>query len=60
MKDKNTEKKNYKCGWCGNEFVVEIRRITERSEVQYLGKINKRSSVSSQVMCPYCKNNLKT
>ncbi len=39
----------YSCGWCGYEFKQFVRRIEFESK-----------SVSSQVVCTFCKNGLKT
>jgi len=49
MPKKDKELKKYNCGWCQNVFE------------QYVGNSGyKHSSVSSQVVCPKCKNFIPT
>ena len=48
---KRKDKKQFKCGYCGNEFVRYIGSSMQNS---------KHSSTSSQVRCDVCLNFLKT
>ena len=49
-KKSDKEEREYKCGWCGWKFKQAVG----------ISSGGKHSTVSSQVVCPRCRNGLPT
>jgi len=51
IKDKDKSENTYLCNWCSGEFTMVVGETSSPA---------KHSNVSSQVICPFCSNFIKT